>query len=132
MRNLPRGSRALVLCAAALATPGCIVAAVAVGAAAVYGGIQYSENEAWIEVDHSLDDTWTATLEALNDNGYSVSMSLAHGPTDGHIDSGDAIVDVTSETGDRTRVSVRVGTFRTDEHRRRASLILERVVELLD
>ena len=132
MRTPKRLLAPLGLALVLLAAPGCLAAAVVVGAAAIYGGVQYSENEAWIEVDDSLDATWQATLEAMNDNGYPVSMSATHSATAGHIESGDAEVDVTLQPADRTRVTVRVGTFRTEEHKRRASLILERVVRNLE
>jgi methylmalonyl-CoA mutase cobalamin-binding subunit len=43
------------------------------------------------------------------------------------LDVNDAVVHVETLPGDMTRVRVRIGTFSTDEHKRRASLILESV-----
>jgi hypothetical protein len=48
------------------------------------------------------------------------------------VEARDAVVDVLAQPGGRTRVKVRIGTFRTDETRRRAALILERVVDRLE
>jgi hypothetical protein len=121
MRSLP------LLFVLAISTPlaGCVVAAVAAGAAATYGVVKYTQNEAQQDFRASLDDTWHATIAALRSAGYSVADSAAHSATEGKIEVDDAVVHVERLPGDFTRVSVRIGTFETDESKRKAGLILE-------
>lgn len=119
---------ALLLLAGALApSSGCVAAAVAVGAAGAYGVIKYSENEAYQDFKSPLPDTWKATVAAMQENGYPVSDAAQPGEKEGMLDVNDAIVHVETIPGDMTRVRVRIGTFATDDHKRRASLILEAV-----
>ncbi len=125
---------ATALCAAALplSLGGCLVAAVAVGAAAAYGAVKYTDNEAYRDFHAGLDATWTATLTSMRELGYPVQEGAAHGPTEGLVEINDAKVSVTREAGDYTRVKVRIGTFSTDDHRRRAALILDRISTKVD
>jgi Protein of unknown function (DUF3568) len=105
----------------------CIVAAAAVGAAAVFGAVSYHENEAAMDFHSPVGPVWQATLEVLQAQGYAVDMAQKAGPTEGHVTAGDANVRVTREPGDFTRLHVRIGTFDTEDNRRRARLILEDV-----
>ncbi len=118
-----------LLVALLLAAPGCV--AVAVGAAAVYGAIKYSNNEATQDYQVDLDTVWQATIESMSDLGYDVSKDAQHGPTEGVIERDDAWVKVEQHAGGMTRVRVRVGTFETDDHKRRARLILEGIAKRL-
>jgi hypothetical protein len=134
MRTLRRIAFAAALPAIALLSGGCLVAAVAAGAAVAYGAIQYDKNEARRDFQAPLDRTWKATLAALRDNGYPVSDAAEPGTTEGKIDIGDAKVvveKVPSEPTETTRVRVRIGTFDSEDNRRKAGLILEKVVDYL-
>lgn len=126
MRSLP------LFFALATSVPlaGCIVAAAAAGAAATYGVIKYTQNEAQQDFRANLDDTWRATVNALRASGYSVADTAAHGETEGKIEVGDAVVRVERFT-DFTRVRVRIGTFETEESKRKAGLILSDVAQRL-
>lgn len=123
-----RRATALLLLAGVLApSTGCVAAALAVGAATAYGVIKYTDNEAYQDFKAPLNDTWKAAVAALQENGYPVSDAVQHGESEGMLDVNDAIVHVETIPGDFTRVRVRIGTFSTDDHKRRASLILESV-----
>jgi len=132
MRSVARRFASVVLSVAAFSAGGCVVAAVAVGAAAAYGVVKYTENEAYRDFHASLDSTWTATLQAMREQGYPISESAPHGVSEGRVEISDAKVVVRREPGDFTRVLVRIGTFSTDDHRRRAGLILEGVARRVD
>ena len=110
---------------------GCVVAAVAVGAAAVYGVVKFTRNGAQEDFGSSLDETWDATIASMRELGYPVEGEPQHGATEGNIQVGDANVRVARYPGDFTRVQARVGTFETEDHRRRAGLILEAVARRL-
>ena len=119
---------ALLLLAGALApSGGCVAAAIAAGAATAYGVVKYTDNEAYQDFKAPLDKTWKATVAALQENGYPVSDAVQPGTTSGMLDVNDAVVHVETLQGDFTRVRVRIGTFSTDDHQRRASLILQSV-----
>lgn len=127
MNRTARLVAAPLLVVAALGTGGCIVAAAAVGAAAAYGAVKYNENEAYEDFHAPFDATWRATLESLRENGYAVTDLSAPATTEASFEVQDVRVKVERLPGDATRVHVRVGTFSTDEHRRRAALVLEGV-----
>ena len=95
--------------------------------ATAYGVVKYTENEAYQDFKAPLDDTWKAAVAAMQENGYPVSDAVQPGTNQGKLDVNDAVVHVETLPGDMTRVRVRIGTFSTDEHKRRASLILESV-----
>jgi hypothetical protein len=132
MGHVVRRLAPLVLSAAASLAGGCVVAAVAVGAAAAFGTVKYTENEAYRDFHAPLDATWKATIAALREEGYPVADSASHGPSEGKIEIDDAKVTVVREPGDATRVMVRIGTFSTDEHKRRAALILDGVAKRVE
>jgi hypothetical protein len=135
LKGMNSHARAVALLAAgsaALALPGCVVAAVAVGAAAAYGAVQYGENEAYRDFRTSLDVTWDATLDSMRTLGYPVGTSVPRGTAEGTIQAGDAKVVVERHPGDFTRVRVRIGTFSTDDNRRRAGLVLEEVARRVE
>jgi hypothetical protein len=127
MNKNVRLAAAPLLLAAALGTGGCTVAAAAVGAAAAYGVVKYTENEAYEDFRAPFDATWRATLESLRENGYGVTDLSAPDTTEASYEVHDARITVQRMPGDVTRVKVRVGTFSTADHRRRAELVLEGV-----
>lgn len=114
----------LALLALPFVASGCLL--VAAGGAA-YGAIQYEKNEAYRDFESDLPDTWDATVAALEKLGYSVPENAGHTPTEGEIDIEDTNVRVERYPGDLTRVRVRIGTFDTESHRRRAQLLLEEI-----
>jgi hypothetical protein len=129
--NAPHSLRSLLLLAALLPLGGCIaVAAVAVGAG-VFGVISYTQNEALRDFKREFEPTFDASLAALKEVGYPEPSKVFRGKTEGKIEVDDVEVHVARHPGDYTRVSVRVGTFRTDDHKRKAKLILEDVAKRL-
>lgn len=108
---------------------GCV--AVLVGATAAIGYVQYEENEAWRDYEAGFMTTWRAAIDGLEELGYVVPRGTAPEPTEGKIETGDVQVRVERHPGNITRVRVRVGTFDTANHRRRAGLILEEITNEL-
>jgi len=103
---------------------GCI-AAVAVGAAAVYGGTKYDSNEMSQEYRANLDETWHATVAELGEMGYPVQQGTKPGPNEGKVEISDVVVRVEKLADERTQVRVRFGTFDTEDHRRKGRLLLQ-------
>jgi hypothetical protein len=123
-----RRATALLLLAVVLApSGGCVAAAIAAGAVTAYGVVKYTENEAYQDFKAPLGTTWKATVAAMQEHGYPVSDAVQPGASEGRLDVNDAVVHVESLPGDFTRVRVRIGTFSSDDHQRRASLILRSV-----
>jgi hypothetical protein len=106
-----------------LALPVLLVA----GAGAYFGAKSHAANESRRDVRVPLQDAWLATLEALGETGFVLSETSACGPTDGRVRAGDATVTVERHPGGFSRVRVRIGVFDTEDHRRRAALILEAI-----
>lgn len=117
----------LALLALITILPGCLLAVVAVAGAATFGAISYSNNGAEQDFKASLESTWQATISAVRDAGYPVDPASKPDANEGTIDSGDLHVRVERHPGNFTRVIVRIGTFKTDDHKRQAKLILEQV-----
>jgi hypothetical protein len=117
-----------ILCLVSLAS-GCLAAAgLTVGAAAgVVGYVYYDRNEAQRDFPASFDKTWNATLAAMKDLKYAVPKEPQHFADSGDLTIDDVSINVVSQPGTMTRVSIRVGTFDTDGHRRRAGLIFEKI-----
>ena len=105
--------------------------AVAAGAAAVVGYVQYDKNEAWQEFEADFDDAWQATTATIDELGYDASKSDSSDSTKRTLEGDDVRVRVVRYSGGKVRVSVRVGTFDTKDHRRRSELILEAISERL-
>ena len=122
-----RSAKILLALVAMLSLPGCLAAALLVGAGGTYGAIEYSDNESSRDFPATLDDTWSATVRAMRELGYPVATNASHGTTEGHVEINDTQVWVEQHSGDITRVRVRIGTFDTDDHRRRAQLLLDAV-----
>ena len=120
MRRAP----VLIVLLAALPSAGCV--AVAAGAAG-YGAVKYATNEQARDYPASLASTWAAAVETLRGMGYAVPEGIAPGPTEGRIAIDDIRVDVAKYSDTRSRVEVRVGTFDSEDHRRRATILLDGV-----
>ncbi|MSR62715.1 MAG: hypothetical protein EXS08_09770 [Planctomycetes bacterium] len=58
---------------------------------------------------------------------YTLPAQREHAADSAELSLGELKVHVARHPGDMTRVSVRVGTFDSEEHRRRAGLILEQI-----
>ncbi|NOT29509.1 MAG: DUF3568 family protein [Planctomycetes bacterium] len=101
---------------------------VAVAAASVLGVgvVQYQRNEAEQDFATNLQETWNATLEGLQ-RLEVVPEEFVLGPTEGHIRHGDLLVLVERHAEGFTRVRVRIGTFHSRDHVRRARLVLQEV-----
>lgn len=112
-------SLALVL--GMLSLTGCL--AVAAGGAAL-SAYKYEANEVARDYSAGLDVTWQAAIASLQENGYAIGSDAAHGATSGLLAVDNVRVRVEAHAQGFTRVRVRIGTFETSEHRRRAELIL--------
>lgn len=119
-----------ILCLVPLVSS-CLAMAGAAGAASVVGYIYYEKNDVEKDFGASFEKTWKATLEALRSLKYDVPKDSEHELDSGTLKLENLWVHVARHPGNTTRVTVRVGTFHTEEHARRAGLILEKIDELL-
>ena len=101
---------------------------VAVAAASVVGiGIvQYHRNEQEQDFGTDLQDTFQATLEGLRRLGIDPD-ECELGPSEGRIEHDDMVVLVERHPEGFTRVRVRVGTFHSRDHERRAGIVLQEI-----
>lgn len=114
----------LVIAALAPMMTGCV--AVAAAGVVGVGYVQYERNEVEADFREDLDHTWCATLDAVRELGvHSPTADL--GSTEGTIEFDDVCVRVERHAEGFTRVRVRVGTFHTADHRRRAELLVQQV-----
>ncbi|MHC5012480.1 MAG: DUF3568 family protein [Planctomycetota bacterium] len=111
----------LLLCVLALPLTGCL--AVAAGAAAGYGTMQYVKNDDVREYAASFPVVWAAALDSMRDAGYPVAPDLTASGTKSEVEVNDATVTAWQVGENRTRVRVRIGTFTTAAHRRLAGQI---------
>jgi len=120
----------LLALVATLPLTGCVAIAVA-GAAGTVGYIQYEKNETYTDFDEDIHVVWTASVDALEALGFEIPYSVARtltGPVNESEIEGDGYrVRLERYLGDVTRARVRVGTFDTEDNRRRADLILEEI-----
>jgi len=119
---------ALVLCLTPLVS-GCV--AVAAAGVVGVGVVQYQRNEAEQDFPTDLEKTWQASLEALRRLGVS-EPAAALAATEGTIEYDDVVVRVERHPEGFTRVRVRVGTFYTGDHERRAELVIQEISSTLD
>ncbi len=122
--------RLITIVLAAALSSGCV--AVAAGAIATVGYIKYDKNEAFGDYEKSFDDVWDASYGALSELDYEVLSTDKESPSEGRMTTEDIKLRVERHPGQLTRVRVRVGTFATEDHRRRAALVLERIRAKLD
>jgi len=111
--------------AAALVLPGCLVMAAAAGAAVAYGYVRYDENEAFRDYRADVDATWAATKTTLARMGYAVPPEARFQDSRGELNVADVHVHVTANSSVSSRVAVTVGTFSSDDHRERATAVLD-------
>jgi len=124
--------RACALVASAACLPGCLAVAVAAGAAAAYGAVKYSDNAAYAEYAEDANTVWNASLVSLQKHGYPVSTGVDRVAAGGEVSINDVELHVLPVASEVTRVTVRVGTFSTEEHRLRAAAILNDITSELN
>jgi hypothetical protein len=122
----------LLVATLGLCCQGCFLAAAAAVGAAAYGVVSYDRNEARTDFHAGLAEVWQATLQSMRDLGYSVDLAQKPGATEGTITTGEAKVIVERHPEEFTRLRARVGTFDTEDNRRRAGLILDAVRAKVD
>jgi hypothetical protein len=110
---------------------GCPVVAVAAVGAATYGVISWHGNEAQMDFQAELPKVWDASKTALRALAFPVDDTQQHTVTEGTLTAGEAKLIVERQPGNVTRVRARVGTFDTDDNKRRAQLILEEIQKRL-
>ena len=105
---------------------------VAVAAASIVGigFVQYHRNEAVRDYSAELEVTWQASLEAMKKLGYE-DVVPELGATEGTIAQDDVALRLERHPEAFTRVRVRVGTFSTTDHHRRAQLIHDEIERVL-
>jgi len=125
--------RAILCLSLLLPLSGCLVAAAAAGAA--YGYIKYENNEAIRDFEAPLEGVWDAALDALEDRGYvipgGVGRDLTDVQDDAEVEGDDYWLRVERHPGGISRVRVRIGTFETEENKRRAGLLIEAIEQRL-
>ncbi|MSR62315.1 MAG: DUF3568 family protein [Planctomycetes bacterium] len=100
----------------------------AVAAAGVVGAgvVQYGRNEVTQDFPLDLSAAWQATLEGLKRLEIAPEQSEL-GPTEGRIAHQDLVILVERHPEGFARVRVRVGTFFSRDHERRARLVLQEI-----
>lgn len=110
------------------ALPGCVVAA---AAGATYGFIKYEQNEAVRELEAPVGRVWRASIDALVGRGYRLPGGLERDLSERQdvavIDGAGYWLRVEEQPGGLTRLRVRIGTFPSDEHKRKAGLLIESI-----
>jgi len=109
--------------------PGCVAAAAA-GVVGV-GIVQYNRNDVEQDFPNDLADAWKGALEGIARLGIEPTESVL-GPTEGRIEKDDLVVLVERHPEGFTRVRVRIGTFHTADHRRRARIVLQEIGSALE
>jgi hypothetical protein len=110
-----------------LVLPSCIVAAVAAVGAATYGAVSYNGNEASISVQKDLAAATVAAKKGMRELGFPVDETQQPGTTECTLTGGEAKVILERHPGEVTKIRVRVGTFDTDDNKRRSGLLLEKI-----
>lgn len=105
-------------------TSGC--AAVAAAGLVGMGALQYERNELERDFPTGLQETWEGALDGLRALGIYPTLSELDA-TEGLIEFRDLRVRVERHPEGFTRVKVRVGTFHTADHRRRAELVVQEI-----
>lgn len=123
------GPAAFLLLALAPLLQGCV----AVAAATVVGAgvVQYHRNEAAQDFPIDLQRAWQATLEGLR------ALEIIPGTselsrTEGVITAGRVTIRVERHPQGFTRVRVRVGTFHSADHQRRAQVLLQEIATAIE
>src|SRR5262245_24750099 len=124
-----RAAAALTLLGLVAPLQGCV----AVAAAAVVGTgvVQYHRNEVAQDFPIDLQRAWQATLEGLRALEI-IPDSSELSRTEGMITAGNVSVRVERHPEGFTRVRVRVGTFHSLDHERRADILLQEIGEAIE
>lgn len=117
----------LLACCLLPALPSCIVAAVAAVGAATYGAVSYNGNEASVTVQKDLATVTQASKTAMRELGFPVDDTQQAGVTECTLTGGEAKVVLERHPGEVTKIRVRVGTFETEDNKRRSGLLLEKI-----
>jgi hypothetical protein len=124
--------RTLPILLLALPLGSCVLAAAAVVGAAVIGAVKYTENGLERDFTQDLATCFAAAKTAMKECGYAVPDEARPIPSDGELSVGDAKITLTRQPGatdslddDTTRAVVRVGTFDSDETKRKARLLMD-------
>jgi hypothetical protein len=119
-----------ILCLVPLVS-GCLAVAGLTVGAGVVGYVYYDKNEAWRDFGASFDKTWKSTLDAMRELKYVVPKDTKHSGDSAYFVVDDVKIRVTAHPDNRTRVSIRIGTFATESHRVRAGQILDKIDQKL-
>jgi hypothetical protein len=117
----------LLACCLLPVLPSCVVAAVAAVGAATYGAVSYNGNEASITVQQDLAAVTAASKKAMRELNFPVDDTQQPGVTDCKLTGGEATVILERHPGEVTKIRVRVGTFDTQDNKRRSGLLLEKI-----
>ncbi|MCP3916704.1 MAG: DUF3568 family protein [bacterium] len=111
-----------------LLTPGCIAVAAAAGAV---GYVQYDRNAASRSFDTDLDDAFEAARDVVVANGYLVKQVESSEPNHLRLEGDKIKVGLEEFEGGKVKITVRVGTFDTEEHRKAAGELLDEIAKAL-
>ncbi len=117
----------LLACCLFSCLPSCVVAAIAAVGAAAYGAVSYNGNEASTTVQTDLAAATTAAKKAMRELSFAVDDTQQPGTTECTLTGGEAKVILERHPGEVTKIRVRVGTFDTEDNRRRSGLLLEKI-----
>jgi hypothetical protein len=109
--------------------PGCV--AVAAAGVVGVGVVQYTRNEVLQDSAAELEETHAAALEALRRLELEPEADTL-AATQGSITAGDLILAAERHPDGVTRVRIRIGTFHTRDHERRAELVLQEIGVVLE
>lgn len=128
-RHGRRAIGALLLLALVSQLQGCVAlaAATVVGA----GVVQYQRNEAAQDFPIDLQRAWQATLEALRELEI-IPQASELSRTEGLITAEGVRIRVERHPQGFTRVRVRVGTFYSTDHQRRAQVLLQEIATAIE
>lgn len=121
--------RSSFLLAACLCLPfsSCIVVAAGAVAAVAYGAVSYNGNEASATFQNDLETATAACRRAMRALSFPVDDTQQPTATECTLTGGDATVVLERHPGEVTKIRVRIGTFDTEDNRRRAGLLLEKI-----
>ncbi len=124
-----RAARTLLIALSLAPLSSCFLAVAAAGGALGY--VKYDQNGAYQDFETSVQSAWTATREALEDQGYTLpgdaAVSLAEGSTEGEIRADEYRARIEKHPGGIARVHIRIGLFDSEDNKRKAKLVLEQV-----
>jgi len=128
---MTRAMNALALCGLLLALAGCVAAAV-VGAAVAVGAYKYQQNTLERDYEAPYEHVWEASVQAMHNLQYH-SVDQRRDVHRGAVEArraDDKLVRVVVEKVDekKTCVKVRVSDFESDDNRRGAAVVHDRIL----